>query len=310
MSGFVMLVAAAENGVIGKGNTLPWRLPSDLKWFKETTSGGVVIMGRKTFESIGKPLPNRINIVISRNLIPKELSNKVIWVGSVAEAVGVCRAHYPELRGRWFVIGGGEIYRAFMPYADNIVITRVNAVVDGDTTFPPLNLRAWVTNGKMVGPSATEGDQYTYERESWCRLGLFSTHVVLHSGRISEFKGLPKEQITQIFKNWIEGGWHSFRFDKESVEVADVAKQLGTDAIESLKALDRLSNERIGGFFSSMVLGTDGSDIIVTARLQPLHPPITTRLLLEFVPRVRQISCAPGYAIERVELLPFYELDL
>jgi dihydrofolate reductase len=131
-----IVVAATDDGVIGKGNALPWRLPDDLKYFKAITLGKPVIMGRRTFESIGKPLPGRTNIVISRKkgfeaigcITVTSIDAALLAAGDVSE---IC------------VIGGGEIYRQILPRTDTIYLTRVHAEVDGDVFFPPLDAGHW-----------------------------------------------------------------------------------------------------------------------------------------------------------------------
>jgi len=124
-----LVVAASENGVIGKDNTLIWRLPADLKWFKESTTGFPIIMGRKTFESVGRPLPNRRNIVITRDTSYSREGIEV--VNSTDEALAICAQEE-----RVSVIGGGEIYRVFMNMADELYLTRVHQDFEGDTYFP------------------------------------------------------------------------------------------------------------------------------------------------------------------------------
>jgi dihydrofolate reductase len=124
-----LVVAVAENGVIGKDNTLIWHLPADLKWFKESTTGFPIIMGRKTFESVGRPLPNRRNIVITRDASYAREGIEV--VNSTAEALAICTQEE-----RVSVIGGGEIYRMFMDVADELYLTRVHHSFEGDTYFP------------------------------------------------------------------------------------------------------------------------------------------------------------------------------
>lgn len=123
------VVAASDNGVIGRDNTLIWHLPADLKWFKEKTTGFPVIMGRKTFESVGRPLPNRRNIIITRD----SSYNKegIETVTTKEQAISLC-----ENEERISIIGGGEIYRLFMDDADEIYLTRVHQTFDGDTFFP------------------------------------------------------------------------------------------------------------------------------------------------------------------------------
>ena len=123
------IVAMTRNRVIGKGNKIPWLLPGEQKWFKETTMGHPVLMGRKTFESIGRPLPGRHNIVVTR-------SGKIGGVEIVRDLTEFNPALY-EANGRdVFVIGGSEIYRALLPKCDAIYVTMVKQEYDGDTYFP------------------------------------------------------------------------------------------------------------------------------------------------------------------------------
>ena len=130
-----LIAAAAENGVIGNKGMLPWHLPDDLKHFKDLTKGHAVIMGRKTFESIGRPLPDRQNIVITRN--------KDFRVDG-AEIVSSFEESLKKAKGEEvFVIGGGEIYRESMAKADKIYLTRVFAPVDGDAFFPEIDPKVW-----------------------------------------------------------------------------------------------------------------------------------------------------------------------
>lgn len=124
-----MIVAHADNRVIGKDNDMPWHLPADLAYFKKTTLGKPVIMGRKTYESIGRPLPGRQNIVISRNA--NYQAEGVDIVASVDEALALAKG-VEEI----MVIGGGAIYEHCLPAADRLYITHIDANVDGDTQFP------------------------------------------------------------------------------------------------------------------------------------------------------------------------------
>lgn len=131
-----LLVAVAENGVIGRQNDLPWRLPDDLKRFKALSLGKPVIMGRRTYESIGRPLPQRANIVVSRQ--PGLAIEGCIVVGSLDEALAAAR-EAPEI----LVIGGAEIFREALPRANRIYLTRVHADVEGDVHFPALAPDQW-----------------------------------------------------------------------------------------------------------------------------------------------------------------------
>ena len=126
-----IIVAVAENNVIGHNNGLIWHISEDLKYFKRITSGHTVIMGRKTFESIGKPLPNRTNIVISRNAEFKP--NGVMVVSSLNEAIAKISSDEES-----FIIGGGSIYREAMGLADKLYLTKVYHSYDGDTHFPEI----------------------------------------------------------------------------------------------------------------------------------------------------------------------------
>ena len=125
-----IIVAIAQNHVIGKDNQLIWHLPNDLKFFKATTTGHPIIMGRKTFESIGRPLPNRTNIVISRNTNLK--IEGCFCVTSIQEAIDVARQMNAE---KCFVIGGAEIYQQVIFMVDKIYLTEVKAIVEGNVFF-------------------------------------------------------------------------------------------------------------------------------------------------------------------------------
>lgn len=131
-----IVVAAAQNDVIGDHNALPWRLPDDLKRFKALTIGKPVLMGRKTYESIGKPLPDRPNIVISRQ--PGLAIPGCSVVGSLDEALEEAGSA-PEL----MVIGGAQLYRQVLPRTDVIYLTRVHAEIPGDTRFPSIVWDDW-----------------------------------------------------------------------------------------------------------------------------------------------------------------------
>ncbi len=151
----IIIVAIADNNAIGRDNSLLWHISEDLKFFKRTTSGCPVIMGRKTFESIGRPLPKRKNIVISRDF---EAPDGVMVVSSLAEAytaasvaLEACAADSdaPEgeascTGGRCFIIGGGQVYAQAMEHADRLVITHVHTVIeDADTFFPQIDSVVW-----------------------------------------------------------------------------------------------------------------------------------------------------------------------
>ena len=124
-----MIAAMAKQRVIGKDNTMPWHLPADFAWFKRSTMGKPIVMGRKTFDSIGRPLPGRQNVVISRN---RELNIEgVSVVESIDEALNLL-ANEPEI----MIIGGGSIYSACLPLASKLYLTFIDAQIDGDIQFP------------------------------------------------------------------------------------------------------------------------------------------------------------------------------
>jgi dihydrofolate reductase len=131
-----MVVAIAQNYAIGKDNELLWHLPKDLKHFKTITSGGTIIMGRKTFDSIGKPLPNRRNIVITRNtdltIKGAEVVNSVEGALKIAEGDDVV-----------YIVGGGEIYKMAMDVTDRIYLTTVHHDFEGDAYFPEIDYNIW-----------------------------------------------------------------------------------------------------------------------------------------------------------------------
>ena len=130
-----VIVAVAENGVIGDKNSLLWHISEDLRNFKRVTSGHPVIMGRKTFESLGRPLPNRKNVVITRQDIEIEGCEVV---HSLEEAIGMFPAEEEV-----FVIGGAQIYREALPIADRFYLTKVHHSYEGDTSFPEIDYSAW-----------------------------------------------------------------------------------------------------------------------------------------------------------------------
>lgn len=138
-----MIVAAAQNGVIGRENQLPWHLPNDLKYFKRVTLGKPVIMGRNTFESIGRPLPGRCNIVVTRRTDYQPEGVRV--VSSVSEAIALGR-EVALLDGaeEVMVIGGSQIYTAALPLVERIYLTKVMAAVEGDAHLPEIDWNQWL----------------------------------------------------------------------------------------------------------------------------------------------------------------------
>lgn len=144
-----IVVAMGEKNEIGSGNQLLWHLPKDLKHFKDLTSGHPIIMGRKTYESIGKALPNRTNIVVSRK--KNWFQEGVLIVGSLKEAVKFAK----KIDENIFIIGGGNVYEQTMEIADRLEVTLVKANLEADTYFPKINSKFW----KMTSEVCHEKDE-------------------------------------------------------------------------------------------------------------------------------------------------------
>ncbi len=161
-----LVVAIAENGVIGGENKLLWHLPADLKYFKQLTTGNIVIMGRKTYESIGKPLPNRTSIVITRELTLK--IEGCLVVNSIENAMDEAKKLNQNNfeKGlplqKIFVIGGAQIYNLAMPLANKLYITEVKAKFEGDTFFPKINKSQWQEISREAH-NIDEKNHYNYD---------------------------------------------------------------------------------------------------------------------------------------------------
>jgi dihydrofolate reductase len=148
-----LVVALAENGVIGKGGTLPWRIPEDMKWFREITMGKPCIMGRNTWESLPKkPLPGRINIVVTRN--PEYRAEGATVVASFDEAVAVAMRVEPE---EIAVLGGAQIYVEAMKRAERIYLTRVHQAFEGDAFFPRFDEGEWQSTQRVAAQTSKSG---------------------------------------------------------------------------------------------------------------------------------------------------------
>jgi dihydrofolate reductase len=160
------IVAAADNQAIGRNNRLPWHLPNDLKFFKKTTLGKPVLMGRKTFESLGRPLPARLNIVLSRS--PQPLLPEGVLCYSHIEAA-LQRAAM-EKTDEAFIIGGAHLFESCMPWAQRLYLTRVHTSIENaDVFFPKINPEEW----KKVWEEAHSTDEkhaYAYTFQRWERI--------------------------------------------------------------------------------------------------------------------------------------------
>lgn len=151
-----IIAAVAANGVIGSGGKLPWHLSADLRFFREQTMGHPVIMGRRTWEAIGKPLPGRRNIVVTRNAALRPQGTEV--ADSLATALARCAGESVV-----FVIGGGELYRAALPLADRLVLTEIHGKFDGDVRFPEFDRSQWKETGR-VPRAADDGLRFDFVR--------------------------------------------------------------------------------------------------------------------------------------------------
>lgn len=162
-----MIVAQSSNRVIGRDNKLPWYLPGDLKYFKQATMGKPIIMGRKTFESIGKPLPGRLNIVISRDASFTAQGIKVVM--SLPEAIELAESQaLIDGVDEAMIIGGAQIYALALPEVERLYITQVHADIEGDAYFPEFNRSQWAELGRedfsAQGPNPYDYSFIVYQR--------------------------------------------------------------------------------------------------------------------------------------------------
>jgi dihydrofolate reductase len=152
-----IVAAVARNGVIGVDGGLPWRLPDDLRRFKALTLGHVLVMGRRTYESIGRPLPGRTTVVVTRNADWDPGSHDVLVARGVRDALAAAAAIDDEV----FVVGGAQVYAGALPLTDRLELTLVDDEPEGDTVFPPVDWAEWLE----VGREDDDGVAYvTYER--------------------------------------------------------------------------------------------------------------------------------------------------
>ena len=152
-----ILAAIARNGVIGVDGGLPWHLPDELALFKKTTMGHVLVMGRRTYESVGRPLPGRTTVVVTRRPDWRVNEKHVRRAGSIPEALEVAASVDDNV----FVVGGAQIYADALPYADRLALTLVEAEPDGDTLFPEVDWSQWHESSRQPGEGWTH---VIYER--------------------------------------------------------------------------------------------------------------------------------------------------
>ena len=161
---FSHIVACSAKRVIGRDGKLPWHLPEDLKIFKKMTTGHAIIMGRKTFESIGRALPHRLSIVVSKQT--RALPPDVRQAASLEQAIDLCHT----LEGVWghevFIIGGGQIYAQSLPIVDHIYMSQVPLEVEGDTWYPEINPDLFVVKSQEKIDGATPFTFIVYERKA------------------------------------------------------------------------------------------------------------------------------------------------
>jgi dihydrofolate reductase len=160
MAKLSVIVAIAKDGVIGVNNTLPWHLPEDLKRFRALTMGHHIIMGRKTYDSLGRLLPGRTTVIVTRNR-DYQMEGALI-ANSLKQAIALCH-HDDEV----FLIGGAELYQAGLDLADKLYITEIDLAVAGDAHFPPLDMEQWqeTTREAHVSEKDLKFNYLTYERK-------------------------------------------------------------------------------------------------------------------------------------------------
>lgn len=160
------IVAVDKNNVIGKDLDIPWHLPNDFKYFKERTLGHPIIMGKNTWISIGRPLPKRLNIIISSTIDTNTLPEGVLCFSTITDAIQHLEAHQYE---HAFIIGGGQLYAATLPMVATVYLTRVHTVIsDGNVFFPKLNMQEW-TLVNALHHSADDKHAYAFSFEVWQR---------------------------------------------------------------------------------------------------------------------------------------------
>lgn len=156
------IVAASQNGAIGVKGDLPWHIPEDLKFFKDKTKGSVIVMGRKTYDSLGKPLPNRLNIVVSRSAKPSDFPEAVMLFSDITAAVEAAKiAGREKGLDEVFIVGGSEIYKQTLKLGlvNRIYLTRIHTEVDGDAFYPDVDTKLF----KLTEDLPREDDNFKYQ---------------------------------------------------------------------------------------------------------------------------------------------------
>ena len=165
-----LVVAVAENGIIGRDNAMPWHLPDDLRYFKRTTLGKTIVMGRKTYDSLGRPLPQRHNVVLTRNpdwQPAPEHAAAVTIANSLSAALTLCAQQDPQQEV--MVIGGADIFAQALPQADRLYWTEVHLSPEGDASFPSFDRHDWREVSRHAGELSRDGihthDFVVFERQ-------------------------------------------------------------------------------------------------------------------------------------------------
>ncbi|CDY73789.1 Dihydrofolate reductase [Caballeronia glathei] len=166
MTTLTLIVARARNGVIGRDNQLPWRLPEDLAYFKRTTMGSPIIMGRKTHESIGRPLPGRRNIVVSRDAARRYEGCDTVT--NLDDALALAAGDQAD---EAFVIGGAQLYREAIHHADTVIVTEIDADFEGNTKFDALDPSQWIEASRSETHRAAAPNDFEYAFVTYRRTG-------------------------------------------------------------------------------------------------------------------------------------------
>jgi dihydrofolate reductase len=157
------IVAMAENRVIGKDGTLPWKIPEDTKFFRDKTMGHIMLMGRKTFESFGKLLPGRLHVVVSRQKSYQPVGAHVFQ--SCDEALQFCKTQTAKWGDEVFLVGGGELYRELLSVTDRIYLTEIHLPFEGDARFPEFDKKVFIETERLKRTEPVPFDFVTYHRK-------------------------------------------------------------------------------------------------------------------------------------------------
>lgn len=158
------ILAMDENRAIGKDNKLPWHIPEDLKFFKDTTQSSIMIMGRKTFDSLGRVLPGRFHIVITRQSLKSD-HERVRYVSSLDEAIKMAQGMVPQWREEVFIVGGAEIYKQSVNITDRIYLTKIHTAIEGDTFYPDFNESQFDCTRLSQFDTPIKYERYLYRRK-------------------------------------------------------------------------------------------------------------------------------------------------